>query len=735
LAVARLATGTPAANNFVRGDGAWAQVAYGDLSGVPATFPPGAHTHSDPELLSLDWSKLLSKPTTFAPSPHSHSDPELLSLDWSKLLNKPATFPPAVHTHDAADVISGVFVVARLGTGTPDTTKYLRGDGTWAIPPGGAGGGQTPWAQNIDGAGYRLSNTGNIQIAAFGQASNTEYLAQHGLFFRAGFTPADGANEANRRNVSITTGRGTSDLGDALDINGFHHISFFTGGVERARVDGYGVLAMSNLIGERIRLWDYGSGINHAMGVEPSCFWMQAHPAGMFRWYIGTAPDGGATDLMELSASLLTLGVDLKTPAMILPGFGGICFNMRWTDTWRYLSNGAAGYLSAESDRIRFLVAGAGTTGAVASLAETFSIATYGVTANVPLVINCSGRGMVFQGVNELDIDFYINNAGTNLKRTRIMAASGFIALNTLDDAYSTITSRLELYNNKVMVSHPICVTVSSIYAPGLQGLHLGYDGNGMVAAYDQNANAWKQLYLRGQNIYIEPQGGAVAASTAVVQILPTSQSDPGGFGSNGSAHYIYFDPATKKLVLRYHEYGVAYRNYTLKEGDQTSAVLVYSDTANTQVIPPSNASYWSLKTSIDRNVVPAGTAEVRIQFSAMIAAGGAGGSVHITAGPTSYSPNNGISAPTGQMCNINNGLSANSLLEVDLRILYGSSGAADINGFMRSGGGAWNPIASIPTSFGGYQYWTIWGKSLTGQISFTTSSLKVFATPAGNTN
>lgn len=62
------------------------------------------------------------------------------SVAYGDLVGVPATFPPSTHNHDASTIFStGVVPSNYLGTGARTGAKFLRDDNVWADPPSASG--------------------------------------------------------------------------------------------------------------------------------------------------------------------------------------------------------------------------------------------------------------------------------------------------------------------------------------------------------------------------------------------------------------------------------------------------------------------------------------------------------------------------------------------------------------------------------------------------------------------
>jgi hypothetical protein len=98
---------------------------------------------------------------------------------WSAI----SAFATASHTHAAADVTSGVFAVARLGSGTPSSGTYLRGDGQWIASSNFASSTHTHTASDITSGTIATARLGS------GTADETTFLRGDGTWS----TPAGGS--------------------------------------------------------------------------------------------------------------------------------------------------------------------------------------------------------------------------------------------------------------------------------------------------------------------------------------------------------------------------------------------------------------------------------------------------------------------------------------------------------------------------------------------------------------
>lgn len=85
----------------------------------------------------------------------------------------------ASHNHAASDIDSGTVATARLGSGTADSTTFLRGDNTWAVPPGTGGTATGEYSGTVNlGA---IPDMGCIETTFSATGATTSMIVELGL--------------------------------------------------------------------------------------------------------------------------------------------------------------------------------------------------------------------------------------------------------------------------------------------------------------------------------------------------------------------------------------------------------------------------------------------------------------------------------------------------------------------------------------------------------------------------
>lgn len=106
MATARLGSGTANNSVFLRGDSTWAAVTWGNLSGVPSSFTPSAHTHPASDITSGTMATARLGSGTANNTVFLRGDSTWAQVAYSNLSGVPSTFAPSAHTHPWTDITS-----------------------------------------------------------------------------------------------------------------------------------------------------------------------------------------------------------------------------------------------------------------------------------------------------------------------------------------------------------------------------------------------------------------------------------------------------------------------------------------------------------------------------------------------------------------------------------------------------------------------------------------------------
>lgn len=150
----------------------------------------------------------------YAEAVHGHAQSEITGL-VTALSGKADTS----HVHAASDVTSGVLAAARLGTGTPNGTKFLRDDSQWVVPTAA-----DPWTYLVLASDFVTSSASAVNVTgmAFTPLANTRYEVEAFLMLRTATTTV-GPRPGCAWPTGLTDGVASIQLTSAAGTNVFQN--------------------------------------------------------------------------------------------------------------------------------------------------------------------------------------------------------------------------------------------------------------------------------------------------------------------------------------------------------------------------------------------------------------------------------------------------------------------------------------------------------------------------------